>query len=289
MTSALDMSLDDLIKTNKSATRGGRGGGRGAGGAPRRGGASGGGDGDYPMSKAAGPARRQVSRATARPTPYASAKPARRAPESAWQHDMYNGGGFAPAAAAGGRAMSGGGIETGTKLYISNLDYGVSNDDIKELFSEVGDLKRCSINYDRSGRSKGTAEVVFTRKPDAVAAVKRYNNVQLDGKPMKIEMIGTNLNSGPVPAARTNGAMTIMAGRGRTVSSQALPFARGPGSDRGRGGSVAFRGRGGGRSANGGRGGGGRGGGRGAPKEEKSVEDLDADLESYHAQAMETN
>lgn len=58
-------------------------------------------------------------------------QPARRAPESAWQHDMYNGGGFAPAAAAGGRAMSGGGIETGTKLYISNLDYGVSNDDIK--------------------------------------------------------------------------------------------------------------------------------------------------------------
>ena len=40
-----------------------------------------------------------------------------------------------------------------------------------------------------------TAEVVFTRKPDAIAVVKRYNNVQLDGKPMKIEMIGTNLNS----------------------------------------------------------------------------------------------
>lgn len=35
-----------------------------------------------------------------------------------------------PVAAAypGGRASS---IETGTKLYISNLDYGVSNDDIK--------------------------------------------------------------------------------------------------------------------------------------------------------------
>lgn len=67
---------------------------------------------------------------------------------------------------------------------------------------------------------QGTAEVVFTRKPDAVAAVKRYNNVQLDGKPMKIEMIGTNLNSAPVPAARSNGGMTIMAGRGRTVSAQ---------------------------------------------------------------------
>jgi THO complex subunit 4 len=35
---------------------------------------------------------------------------------------------------------------------------------------------------------------------------------------------------------------------------------------------------------------GGRGRGRGgAPAEDKSVEDLDADLESYHAEAMQTN
>uniref|UniRef100_A0A0E0MBE5 RRM domain-containing protein n=1 Tax=Oryza punctata TaxID=4537 RepID=A0A0E0MBE5_ORYPU len=88
-------------------------------------------------------------------------------------------------------------VETGTKLYISNLDYAVSNEDIKELFSEVGDVKRYSINYDRSGRSKGTAEVVFSRKSDALAAVKRYNNVQLDGKPMKLELIGINIEPPP--------------------------------------------------------------------------------------------
>lgn len=57
-------------------------------------------------------------------------QPVRRsAPDSAWQHDMYDN--FAGVVPAGGRGMGGGGIETGTKLYISNLDYGVSNDDIK--------------------------------------------------------------------------------------------------------------------------------------------------------------
>lgn len=49
---------------------------------------------------------------------------------------------------------------------------------------------------------QGTAEVVFARKQDAMKAVSRYDGVQLDGKPMKIEIIGTNLARVPV-AART--------------------------------------------------------------------------------------
>lgn len=43
---------------------------------------------------------------------------------------------------------------------------------------------------------------MFTRRSDAVAAVKRYNNVQLDGKPMKVEVIGTN--AGAPVSARVN-------------------------------------------------------------------------------------
>ncbi|KAK7374811.1 hypothetical protein VNO80_08252 [Phaseolus coccineus] len=83
-------------------------------------------------------------------------------------------------------------IESGTKLLISNLDYGVSNGDLKLLFSEEGELKRYSINYDQNGRSKGTAEVVFMRNSDALSAIKKYNNMRLDGKPLQIELVGTS-------------------------------------------------------------------------------------------------
>ncbi|PIN11441.1 RRM motif-containing protein [Handroanthus impetiginosus] len=223
---ALDMTLDDLIKSNKKSAPRGRG--RGGSGGP-------------------GPARRQPNRLVNRAAPYAAPK----APESAWGHDMFSG---------GGRASS---IETGTKLYISNLDYGVSNEDVKELFAEVGDLKRYAIHYDRSGRSKGTAEVVFSRRQDALAAVKKYNNVQLDGKPMKIEIVGTNIST---PAAGAFGDSNVV-----------------PQSGQGRGGF--------GRSRGGGRGRGfGRGRGRGRGRGEKiSAEDLDADLEKYHTEAMQTN
>lgn len=263
MSAALDMTLDDIIKNNKKS-----GSGNPREGRSRPGPASG-----------PGPARRILNRAGNRAAPYSAAK----APETTWQHDLYADQHVAAAAypaAQGGRAPS---IETGTKLYISNLDYGVSNDDIKELFSEVGDLKRHGVHYDRSGRSKGTAEVVFSRRQDAVAAVKRYNNVQLDGKPMKIEIVGTNISTpgaAPVvnaPIGNFNGIP--QSGQGR-VGEFRGPGGRGQGIRRNRG-----RGRG-----SGGPRGGGRGGGRGRGRDDKvSAEDLDAELEKYHAEAMQLN
>ncbi|EEF31023.1 THO complex subunit 4A [Ricinus communis] len=247
MSSALDMSLDDIIKSNKKP---GSGNSRGRG-----------------RSSGPGPTRRFNNRGTNRAAPYAAAK----APESTWQHDMFTDqGGMGMFQGQGGGGSRASGIETGTKLYISNLEYGVSNEDIKELFSEVGDLKRYSIHYDRSGRSKGTAEVVFSRRTDALAAVKRYNNVQLDGKPMKIEIVGTNIATpAATPAANgnfgnSNGAPRGGQGRGGTMRRPRGASSDGRGFGRGRG----------------------RGRGRG---EKVSAEDLDADLEKYHSEAMQTN
>merc|ERR1712226_662689 len=51
-----------------------------------------------------------------------------------------------------------------TKLYVSNLDFGVSNQDIKELFSEFGPMVRYGVNHSTAGRSVGTAEVIFKNR-----------------------------------------------------------------------------------------------------------------------------
>ncbi|CAL5352953.1 unnamed protein product [Camellia sinensis] len=256
---SLDMTLDDLIKNNKKSGGGGGGGGgnfRGQRSLLLR---------SWPCSSLP-PTVVPIDLLPTPPPPRVV-----QAPDSSWKHDMFGAdqGGMAypGQAAGGGRASS---IETGTKLYISNLDYGVSNEDIKELFSEVGDLKRYSIHYDRSGRSKGTAEVIYSRRQDALAALKRYNNVQLDGKPMKIEIVGTNIVTPAVPPS-SNGSFGNSNGVPRSGQG------RGGLTGRIRGGNSGGRGFGRGR---------GRGRGRG---EKVSAEDLDADLEKYHSESMQIN
>ncbi|KAH1234265.1 THO complex subunit 4A [Glycine max] len=108
MSAVMDMSLDDIIKNNKKS---GFGSSRGR---------------IRPFGY--GPTHRFPNRAANRAAPYATAK----ASNVTWQHDLYADQHVAAAGypAQGGRAAS---IEIGIKLYISNLDYGVSNDDIKKL------------------------------------------------------------------------------------------------------------------------------------------------------------
>uniref|UniRef100_A0A7N0UMA0 RRM domain-containing protein n=1 Tax=Kalanchoe fedtschenkoi TaxID=63787 RepID=A0A7N0UMA0_KALFE len=250
MSGALDMSLDDIIKNNKKTRSGpGTGGGRGRG------------PGGLGGVIGLGPVRRIQKRAVNRPSPYPGTK------SVGWQHMFVD----RTVAAQAGKVSS---LETGTKLYISNLDYGVSNDDIKELFSELGDLKKYSIHYDRSGRSKGTAEVVYSRRADAVAAVKRYNNVQLDGKPMKIDIVGNHV---VVPAPVVSNAP-----RGNANGAPRGGLGRGGRFGRIRRGAIGGRGRG--------RGASGRGLGRDGGRNEKlSADDLDADLEKYHQESMHIN
>lgn len=251
----MDMSLDDMIKMNKKK--------KPDGGGPLNPNSSRG--GSRPRNSGPGPSRRFPNRTANRTSPFSHGTD--QGPETKWQHDMF----ADHAAAYPALANRVSAIETGTKLLISNLDYGVSDEDIKELFSEVGDLKRYSVDYDKSGRSKGTAEVVFSRRKDAEAAVKRYNNIQLDGKPMKIETVGAISAVYDVITPSTKGS------RGYGNGARRRNEGRGGVMARLQGGNRPTRGR-------------ERGRGHGDKESEKvSAEDLDTDLEKYHAEAMQTN
>ena len=66
------------------------------------------------------------------------------------------------------------------------------------------------MNFDQNGRSKGTAEVILARRQDAMQAIKTYNGVKLDGRPLRIELVG----GAPGGVTRTPAAVTVTGVRG---------------------------------------------------------------------------
>ena len=183
------------------------------------------------------------------------------------------------------------------KLYISNLDFGVTNEDIKELFTEFGRVRRYGVNFAQNGQSLGTAEVQYENRNSALKAIQKYNNVPLDGRPMKLAVSGSPADG--VPSASISqqrmqpiannfprvgrgvskklvqrSKMTLMRGRGGAVANR---NARGSFSRGGRGGML--RGRRGNVRPRGGTTGRGRGGKKATPTQEQ----LDADLDAFTA------
>lgn len=262
MVDKIEMSLDDIIKSSKPQRGGGRGGGlnRSGGGGPRgnAGRNRNGGGGGFRQNRG-GPMSGGVLKGRSRGgIQRSSSKFSRGDVNSAWKHDMYEGARknrLLAAAGLGGGGGLGGGLGS-SKLMVSNLDFGVSESDINELFADFGPLKSASVHYDRSGRSLGTADVVFERRADAIKAMKQYNGVPLDGRPMSIQ-----LATSEIPAPR--------------VTPRILP--RSPRRQGGEGRSGAPRG---GNQAR--RGGGGGGGApRRQQRETKTAEELDAELDAY--------
>jgi THO complex subunit 4 len=63
----------------------------------------------------------------------------------------------------------------GTKVLVKNLKFDILEDDVRELFSTVGEVTKAEIIYDRTGRSKGVARVWFAKRSDAEKAIKQYD------------------------------------------------------------------------------------------------------------------
>jgi len=131
------------------------------------------------------------------------------------------------------------------RLVVSNLSPVVTDKDVRELFSAFGPFKSAGIHYDAKGRSKGVAEVVFKKIGRAEAAMLKYNNALLDGRPLKIEMVRkgakTRQLSSGISVVPPNRA--AMAGRGARASNppKVVKVTVKPGSRGGRGGRGGRR------------------------------------------------
>jgi len=68
-------------------------------------------------------------------------------------------------------------------IYVGNLDYEVSETDLKEIFEEFGTISSAKIISDKfSGRSKGFGFVTMENQEEANKAINELNGSTLDNR-----------------------------------------------------------------------------------------------------------
>jgi len=73
------------------------------------------------------------------------------------------------------------------KLYVGNLGYSTSSEDVRAAFEEFGTVDSADVIMDRStGRSKGFGFVEMENIDEAKAAMGALDGKELDGRPIKV-------------------------------------------------------------------------------------------------------
>lgn len=76
-----------------------------------------------------------------------------------------------------------------SKLYVGNLSYSTTEDDLRQLFAQAGNVKSVSVIKDRdTGRSKGFAFVEMGSDDDAQKAVSQFNGQSFHDRSLKVNV-----------------------------------------------------------------------------------------------------
>ncbi|MSR79218.1 MAG: RNA-binding protein [Gemmataceae bacterium] len=130
-------------------------------------------------------------------------------------------------------------------IYVGNLSWECSSDDLLNLFGQHGQVARAQVTMDReTGRSRGFGFVEMANDADAAAAIEGLNGQQFNGRALTVNEARPREERGP-------------GGGGRSGGGGGGGYGGGGG---GRSGGGGYGGGGGGRSG----GGGGYGGGGGS-------------------------
>ena len=74
-------------------------------------------------------------------------------------------------------------------IYVGNLDYGLDREDLTEVFSEYGNVKRVHVPTDReTGRKRGFAFVELASDDEETAAISALDGAEWMGRTLKVNL-----------------------------------------------------------------------------------------------------
>jgi RNA recognition motif-containing protein len=79
--------------------------------------------------------------------------------------------------------------EMETKIYVGNLSYETTEDDLRTLFAQAGTVASVALIKDRdTGQSKGFAFVEMSNQSEAEKAIQTFNGYSLANRPLKVNL-----------------------------------------------------------------------------------------------------
>ena len=76
-----------------------------------------------------------------------------------------------------------------TKIYVGNLSYETTEDDLRTLFAQAGTVASVALIKDRdTGQSKGFAFVEMSNQSEAEKAIQTFNGYTLANRPLKVNL-----------------------------------------------------------------------------------------------------
>src|ERR1051325_3007100 len=78
-------------------------------------------------------------------------------------------------------------LKMSMKLYVGNLSFDTTSNDLQTLFAEAGTVENVSLIEDReTGRSRGFGFVEMQSKEEGAAAIAQFNGKEVGGRSLKV-------------------------------------------------------------------------------------------------------